>query len=346
MLEEGVPVPKVFDCFTLNDEVDLLELRLELYSDIVDHFVVVEATRTFNGEPKKLWFGDQKERFRRWEHQLRHVVVEDLPDPVPSRWVPEEYQRDQILRGIGDAEADDVVLVADVDEFPLPAVMRVLRAGVTGLTALEMEVSFARANWLVPGYTIRATRAMPAAQLERPHFQRNHVYPAATIPRAGVHLTYLNPVEGLVRKFSIYGHAEHEDPVFSSSGHIQRCQRLGVDLQKGRRVVVRPAGELNDVQLALLDRRPELFDFRPPGAGYERWLYECYGYWRRYVAADGDEVLRADQEYEMWRSSALQRAALGAAHHYGYQAPRNLLVRARQALLGPQPDSLRRVIGR
>lgn len=40
-------------CFNLLNEVWALELQLELLKDHIDHFVVVEGTRTFAGRAKK-----------------------------------------------------------------------------------------------------------------------------------------------------------------------------------------------------------------------------------------------------------------------------------------------------
>lgn len=54
---------KVWDAVTFFNEIDMLELRLETLWDVVDHFVVGEATRTHAGEPKPLHFRDAAERW-------------------------------------------------------------------------------------------------------------------------------------------------------------------------------------------------------------------------------------------------------------------------------------------
>ena len=38
---------KKYDIFLFFDELDLLDLRLEMYNDYVDYFVIVESTVTF-----------------------------------------------------------------------------------------------------------------------------------------------------------------------------------------------------------------------------------------------------------------------------------------------------------
>ena len=111
------PMSRLFDCFTFSDELDLLSFRLELLSDVVDGFVLVEAPRSFSGQPKPLVFQDNRDRFERYLSKVRHIVVSDLPDPIPTRWIPEAFQRNAVERGLTDARDDDLILVSDVDEI-------------------------------------------------------------------------------------------------------------------------------------------------------------------------------------------------------------------------------------
>lgn len=64
-------------------------------------------------------------RFERYASKLVPIVIEDLPvsdDP----WVLEEDQRNQLVRGLGGASPDDLVIIADVDEVPDPSAVRLL----------------------------------------------------------------------------------------------------------------------------------------------------------------------------------------------------------------------------
>src|SRR5215831_3102956 len=105
------PVARVFDCFTFATELDLLEFRLDLLDPVVDRFVIVEAPRSHAGDPKPLTFDENRARFARHLPKIEHIVVDDLPPPVPDRWVPENFQRDAISRGLHDAHADDLVTI-------------------------------------------------------------------------------------------------------------------------------------------------------------------------------------------------------------------------------------------
>ena len=46
---------KIFDCFTYFNEEDILRLRLEELNDVVDYFVIVEASQTFTGIDKPFY---------------------------------------------------------------------------------------------------------------------------------------------------------------------------------------------------------------------------------------------------------------------------------------------------
>ena len=72
-------VMKIFDCITFFRELELLDLRLmELY-DVVDHFVIVEATRTHQGRPHDPVFLAHRQRFLPFLDKIIHVLVDDLP---------------------------------------------------------------------------------------------------------------------------------------------------------------------------------------------------------------------------------------------------------------------------
>lgn len=69
---------KIYDCFTFFNEIELLKIRFEELYNVVDKFVLVEATQTFTGEPKELFFLKNKNLFSKYEDKIIHVVVDDL----------------------------------------------------------------------------------------------------------------------------------------------------------------------------------------------------------------------------------------------------------------------------
>lgn len=114
--------PKIYDCFTFFNELELLKVRLEELYDVVDHFVIVEASETFSGNPKPLLFTENKEQFEQYQDKIISIVVDDFPshtaDTANDRWVREEFQRNAILRGLANCKNEDIILISDIDEIP------------------------------------------------------------------------------------------------------------------------------------------------------------------------------------------------------------------------------------
>ena len=106
----------IFDGFTFFNETEVLKLRLTELWDVVDRFILVEAPYTHTGNKKPLYYGDNLETFQPFSSKIIHVVVDDLPrDSNP--WVPENFQREAIRRGLSEASSEDWVMVSDVDDF-------------------------------------------------------------------------------------------------------------------------------------------------------------------------------------------------------------------------------------
>ena len=136
-------MPKIHDCFTFFNELDLLEIRLNELDPVVDRFVLVEATVTQRGQPKPLFFRENRERFAKFLPKIEHVVVEDMPagpQTTSNNWKRENFQRRAIMRGLTSAAPDDFVLISDLDEIPRAEVIAATIAKPDkAVYALEME---------------------------------------------------------------------------------------------------------------------------------------------------------------------------------------------------------------
>ncbi len=116
-------MPKIYDCFTFFNELDLLEMRLKMLSSVVDYFVIVECAKTQTGVDKPFYFEENKERYSQWKDKIIHVKVNDVQDishDVVEDWSIENHQRNCIFRGLVNARPDDIIMVSDLDEFPNP----------------------------------------------------------------------------------------------------------------------------------------------------------------------------------------------------------------------------------
>ncbi len=121
----------LYDCFTFNDELDLLELRLRELEDLVDGWVLVEACQTFSGKLKPLHYAEHAARFAPWADRIVHLICGPSQGGWTS-WEREAHQRSAILVALESAAATDLAIVSDVDEIPDKQLIRDNLARVAG----------------------------------------------------------------------------------------------------------------------------------------------------------------------------------------------------------------------
>lgn len=113
----------IYDCFPFFNELDLLEIRLNELDSVVDKFVLVESTRTFQKKPKPLFYEKNRERFKKFEDKIIHIVVDKPPGffykwRIPKAWDYSNFQKDQIVRGLKNCQVGDKIIFSDLDEIP------------------------------------------------------------------------------------------------------------------------------------------------------------------------------------------------------------------------------------
>ncbi len=123
ILEWGfkVPIfykPKIYDCFMVLNELDLLEVHLAELYDHVDKFVIAEFIECQNGKPKPLYFKENKQRYEKYLDKIIHVVVKERPYlGVEDPWQREFFQRNQLMRGLKKCHPADIIIITDLDEI-------------------------------------------------------------------------------------------------------------------------------------------------------------------------------------------------------------------------------------
>jgi beta-1,4-mannosyl-glycoprotein beta-1,4-N-acetylglucosaminyltransferase len=118
---------KVFDCFMIHNELDMLELRLNELNDYVDYFIIIESQNTHSGKIKELSYQKEMERFKKFEDKIIYVIIEELPTKLPNyienidiNWFRENFQRNQIKNALMqlDVKDKDIIMISDIDEIP------------------------------------------------------------------------------------------------------------------------------------------------------------------------------------------------------------------------------------
>lgn len=108
----------VYDCFQFFNELDMLKIRLNVMSPVVDKFVISEATETFSGLKKPLYYEENKEMFAEFADKIIHVVVDDTPQGYTHD--RDTFQKNAVTRGLKDCTDEDIIIFSDLDEIPNP----------------------------------------------------------------------------------------------------------------------------------------------------------------------------------------------------------------------------------
>ena len=116
---------KIVDSFIFYNELKMLNYRLSVLYPIVDHIIIVEATKTFSGKPKQLYFQENRDKFAPFLDKIIHVIDDELIDSSNfgngvDSWTNEAHQRNYINKGVEklNLNDDDLLMISDCDEIP------------------------------------------------------------------------------------------------------------------------------------------------------------------------------------------------------------------------------------
>lgn len=210
----------IYDCFLFFDEFMLLEVRLKELDAVIDKFVLVEAAHTFSGKPKPLYYDEVKDNeiFAPYKDKIIHVIYDETPDTC--RRTNEKCQRDYIVRGLNDAEPDDIIIVTDLDEI-IDCRTVPLMEGYNDPTHLRMKFYYYFFNcrfdkdWDYPAFC--RYKDFNSAQMLR------LTEPNAIITNAGWHISYLFPVEQISKKLGAFAHLEYDREYYRDTNRLQKC---------------------------------------------------------------------------------------------------------------------------
>lgn len=218
---------KVYDCVPFFNELELLELRLIELNDVVDYFVIVEATKTYSGKPKSLSFNENKERFAQWQDKIRHIVVDNMPDG-DDPWAREHFQRNEIMRGLTDAQDTDVIIISDVDEIPNSKAIKAYSIDM-GIKCLQMTLHYYYLN-CTSDILWNQAKILPFSLLRSilPNGARHST--CLPYPNGGWHFSFTGGIDRIVQKIDAYSHQEYNTDAVKSEQNIANAMENAKDI--------------------------------------------------------------------------------------------------------------------
>ena len=177
----------IYDCFQYFDEDFLLDLRLNILDKYVKKFVISEATYTHNGSKKKLNFDINK--FKKFQDKIIYIVVENTPPDVKkildsdneieknrklilNGMARDYFQRENLTRGLKDAEENDIVMVSDLDEIPNLDNFN-FASLKNKVIIFQQKLFYYKLNLYYENFTWHGTRACKKRNLLSPQWLRN-----------------------------------------------------------------------------------------------------------------------------------------------------------------------------
>ena len=142
---------QIIDCFTFYNELDLLTYRLNILNDVVDYFILVEATDTHAGFVKPLFYNENKHLFEKFKDKIIHIIVDDFSFKHPNidftkdnQWENERYQRNCIKKGLDKLRLNnqDLIIIADLDEIPDPNTLLKIKQQNIKINIVKLELDF------------------------------------------------------------------------------------------------------------------------------------------------------------------------------------------------------------
>ena len=219
--------PKIIDCMTFYNEMDLLTYRLNILNDVVDYFIIVESKYTHSGIEKPLFFNENKGLFSKFQNKIIHIILEDAPFIYPNinyerneQWANEIYQRNLIAYGIDKLTLHprDLITITDLDEIPDPATLTQLKESNISVGSFEMDFYYYNLNTLHDILWNKAKIISYATYqaLQLSCSQIRHLNNITSIKKGGWHLSYFGDSRFIQNKLKGFSHQEDTTDTYTN----------------------------------------------------------------------------------------------------------------------------------
>jgi len=234
---------KIIDCFTFYNEMDLLTYRLNILNDVVDYFVIVEATHTFIGKEKMLFFNENKHLFEKFHEKIIHIIVDDFPYKYPNiniykseQWVNENFQRDQIKRGLDklDLNDEDIITITDLDEIPDPNTLLKIKNNEIkiDINTLRLDFYYYNLNSKIYNEVWNKTKIISFKKYKELSISCNSIrhIDCQYIDNGGWHLSYFGDSKFIKNKIEQFAHQEYNNDHYTNIEKIETRVKSFSDL--------------------------------------------------------------------------------------------------------------------
>ncbi len=216
----------IYDCFTFFNELELLEIRLNELNSVVDKFVLVEGIVTFTNKKKKLYYEENKSKFKQFEDKIIHIVVKDNPNSL-NPWDIEAFQFNAIEKGLKKAKPNDTILLSCVDEIPkAETVFKWKNKDTEKIKVFLQKLHYYFLNYVRADKNYWEGTKMLSFSLLRNYKDLYEIRKSKAdvfVPNGGWHFSYMGGIERISEKISAFSHTELNSKKYNNISNITRA---------------------------------------------------------------------------------------------------------------------------
>ena len=229
---------KIFDCFMYFDEDIVLDVRLNYLDKYIDQFIIIESEYNHKGEKRTPLFDINK--FKRFENKIKYILTNDIPPGIENikvddneseiyrksifnAWKRENLQRNQISKGLSDAQEEDWVIISDLDEIPNLSEIKLKNIN-DNFVFFKQDMMYYKFNLRLENYTWIGSKACKMKNLESPqwirdikdrkynwwrvdtYFSKRKYSNILFVENGGWHFSYLKKPKDIEKKLKSYLH--------------------------------------------------------------------------------------------------------------------------------------------
>jgi beta-1,4-mannosyl-glycoprotein beta-1,4-N-acetylglucosaminyltransferase len=229
---------KIFDCFMYFDEDVVLDVRLNFLDKFVDKFIIIESKYNHKGEKRVPLFDINK--FIKFKNKIEYILTDEIPKKIETinkddskneiyrksiynAWKRENLQRNQITKGIINANKDDWIIISDLDEIPDLRKIE-LKKVKNKFVFFKQDMMYYKFNLKLENFTWVGSKACKVKNLKTPQWIRdikdkqynwwridtffsNRKYSDILfVENGGWHFSYLKNPQNIEKKLKSYLH--------------------------------------------------------------------------------------------------------------------------------------------
>lgn len=225
------------------DEEMLLDIRLNTLDKFIDKFIIVESLYTHSGKEKKLVFDINK--YSKFKNKINYIVVKDAPQGIEqitkddsdiditnkeimNALRRENFQRNEISKGLTNLNDNDWVIISDLDEIPKLDNIN-FRSIKEKIIFFKQKVFYYKLNLELKTLRWIGSKACKIKNLKSPQWLRNikdKIYPKwrldiifskkrynniFLVENGGWHFSFVKKPEDIEKKLKSYLHHREYD---------------------------------------------------------------------------------------------------------------------------------------